>query len=100
MPTELPPPWRPMSEAPRDGTYLLAVRSHFNGVEVVFWGQMAVPPYTEGWVSFFEDIGNFECTEWHDEKETHWWAGWVPYPKEFVEFGPEKDEVTTRILPP
>jgi hypothetical protein len=83
MPNEMPPPWRPTSEAPRDGTDLLVVYDDFGGVAVIFWGELGEPPYTEGWVRYYEDIGDFEHTEWEGEDYLSHFVGWVPYLKQF-----------------
>jgi hypothetical protein len=55
---ELPEPWRPMSEAPRDGTPIVALYDDLSGTAVIAWGESQRPPHDEMWFEFTGDVGD------------------------------------------
>jgi len=63
-------PWRPMAEAPRDGTFIIALWSDFSGAEVLFWDNDK-----EGWC-------DLDYEPWSEEWISDNYYGWVPAPPE------------------
>lgn len=74
--TELMAPWRPMSEAPQDGSILIVLFSDMSGTAAIFWGEAVKEPHEEGWFEFTKDIGDFDFTDDGDLE----WYGWVLCP--------------------
>lgn len=66
--------WRPISEAPKDGTPILAARKDGSGVAAVRWGRWLHPPDEgpfEGWFDLF----------WHeDSSDFDYWMPLLPKP--------------------
>ena len=73
-----PPPWRPMSEAPRDGTDIVAIYSDLSGTAVIFWGECVAPPHEAGWFNYTLDVGDIENSDYWGPEDDEWY-GWVPY---------------------
>ena len=54
--TELVPPWRPMSEAPRDGSIICAIYEDLSGTCEVFWGEYRDEPDKQAWFMFVDEV--------------------------------------------
>jgi hypothetical protein len=89
---DLPEPWRPMSDAPRDGSDIVALYCDLSGVEVVFWGKVPPGQWDEiqiqddpegydrgrGWLVYTGAVGDTSDAQYYGEP----WAGWVQFPNQ------------------
>jgi hypothetical protein len=85
MTKQLPPPWRPISEAPRDGTDILVPHSDLSGSSVYFFGDYTDDKNEEieGWFEYDGDVGDVENSSFYcgpDEFDHK--LGWLPWPKD------------------
>lgn len=88
-------PWKPMGEAPRDGSLIVVVNNDFSFSEVVVWGPIKTPLCGCGWLivtdprdgSSIYDKWNPQTSKWEIKWDytqlatLHDWYGWVPMPK-------------------
>ena len=76
---QVKPPWRPMNEAPHDGTIIIVMYNDLSGLVACFWGVYNDNPNEEGWFEFTYKIGDFERTEEAVLIDDAY--GWMPYPE-------------------
>jgi hypothetical protein len=71
-------PWRPMSEAPKDGTIIVAMYGDMSGVAICSWAEYADHPGKYGWFEFMNGPDDLE--EMEESLVDDGSYGWVPFP--------------------